>query len=345
MLGSFRGIRLRYFALALALIVLTISVISMVRTWSFVKTEGTIVSIEESESSTQEDTDYDVTVRYTAGGKEYTGLLDSYSPSYEVGKTVTVRYDPKDPTRISGSQSFFFYFIGVSLAVLVGVLISILRDRKAQKQLEASRDQTNGVSYAPSAPGPERELYFLTDLGTPKYGHRIEDRDRRVLYEAKMTKFTLTTPFGFDFIDHVLGRTTPHLVGHEESSEWDSILLDNHHTFTFDGEFIWKHLKRNGITVDSSLDPRNPLKVKYRIFRDNVRIAEVESSSKYVHEEDAEAHGSVVNAIPAPGFYRIFTTETNLDLLFVTLLAFARTEATDDQGGNIKTILGSVRGK
>ena len=33
---------------------------------------------------------------------------------------------------------------------------------------------------APSVQGEERELYFLSDTGTAKVGHRVEDRQRRV---------------------------------------------------------------------------------------------------------------------------------------------------------------------
>lgn len=67
-------------------------------------------------------------------------------------------------------------------------------------------------------------------------GHRIEDRQRRVLYEAKMTKFTLTSPYGFDFIDHEHGRTMPHLVGHEEVSEYNSFLLDSNYSVCWNKE-------------------------------------------------------------------------------------------------------------
>lgn len=46
--------------------------------------------------------------------------------------------------------------------------------------------------------------------------------------------------------------------------------------------------------------------------------------------------------IPIPGFYRIWTTEVYLDLLFVTLMAFARSGAGDDKGGTYGAILGTL---
>ncbi len=47
--------------------------------------------------------------------------------------------------------------------------------------------------------------------------------------------------------------------------------------------------------------------------------------------------------IPAQGFYRVWTREENLDLLFVTLLAFARSGASDDRGGSRGALLGTLR--
>ena len=93
--------------------------------------------------------------------------------------------------------------------------------------------------YMPSVQGEERELYFITDRGTAKIGHRIEDKDRNVLYEAKVTHFTLMAPTGFDFIDHVNGTTIPHVVGHEEETDYNTILIDNRSTFTLDGDMLY----------------------------------------------------------------------------------------------------------
>ncbi len=344
---SVRGVKLRYLALVLGLIALAAGVyLSFFAYQGYVKGTGEIVSVDKQAGVDSDSEDYEVTVRFQADGKEYTGKLNNYSPSYKVGKQIGIRYDPQDPSRVTGDSALSFYLIGVGILILLVVIVSWVRTNKSNKAAKAQQELSNSVAYAPSQPGPERQLYFLTDLGTPKYGHRIEDRNRRVLYEAKMTKFTLTAPFGFDFIDHEHNKTVPHAVGHEEATEWDnSLLFDNHYTFTFDGEYIWKHLKRNGITVESTLRKgATLLGTVYKIFRDGNLIATAEATSQYVHEEDAEAH-KIAGAIPVKGFYRIRTTETNLDLLFVTMLAFARTEASDSKGGNFQTLKNTLQGK
>lgn len=309
----------------------------------FETVNATIVSIENDpdyipDPNTEGDVRRIVTVTYMVEGKEYTRVLDSDSPSYHVGGTVEVRYDPKNPENISSGFGFGIYVLIIGGVILAIVIIGTVIQKVNLKKIKETQGE---FTYAPSEKGEERELYFLTDLGTPKYGHRIEDKNRKVLYEAKMTKYAVTHPFHFDFIDHVNHQTTAHLVGHQEETDWNSLIFDNHYTFTFDGKDIWKHLKQNGITVDSKFAEGKILTPSYRILRDGEELAFVEQTSQYVHEDDAEEH-KVANKIPIQGFYRIHTSEKNLDLLFVTLLAFARSGATDAKGGSRKIIFNSL---
>lgn len=339
---SVRGPKLKIFAAVLALICLAAGIyLSFFRSRGFVKTTGTIVSLREDTSD--DSSVYFPTVEYSVDGKTYTGELDTGSGSYKVGKTITVLYDPDDPSVVHDGGGVGVYLMAVSLAILAVVSWSAVQKKRGLKQLEEQRALHGGGSLAPSVRGEERELYFLSDTGTAKVGHRIEDSQRRVLYEAKMTKFTLTSPYGFDFIDHEHGRTTPHLVGHEEESEYNSFLPDSNFTFELDGEDIWKVLKKNGIDVrtermDGAVWPR------YRISRDGEEIAVLESSSQYVHEEDAQRH-SVASKLAVPGFYRIRTREENLDAVFLTAMAFARSRALNDEGGVFGKQLRSAFGK
>ena len=198
----------------------------------------------------------------------------------------------------------------------------------------------SAASYAPSVKGEPRQLYFLTDTGTAKVGHRIEDAERNVLYEAKVTKFSLVGATGMDFIDHEKGTTTPHQVGHEINTDYQSILIDNHSGFKFDGEDIWKHLKRNGVVIESGFMSGKPLWPQYRVMRDGEEIALLQSSGVHVHEEDAARDGKLAQMIPARGYFRIQTREKNLDLLFVVAMAFARTSALDGEGGSFGLLFG-----
>ena len=56
------------------------------------------------------------------------------------------------------------------------MVVSAVRERKAQTQAKEQREASGRTGCAPSAQDEERELCFLTDLGTAKDGHRMEDR-------------------------------------------------------------------------------------------------------------------------------------------------------------------------
>lgn len=345
---SLRGIRLRYIALVIALIAIAAGVyLTFFHSKGFEKTTAEIVSIEEQEKLFEDDdTQYTVKVKYTVNGTEYVEELGSYSPSYKVGKTINVLYDPNNPSEVHSGNGFGIYVLIAGVVILAVAVASIVIGRIKLKKLEETENVGKEAVYAPSVSGEERELYFLTDLGTLKAGHRIEDANRSVLFEAVMTKHSLTSPYEFDFIDHVNNVTKAHLVGHEESTEWNSLLIDNNHTFKFDGEDVWKHLKRNGIDVKSKIGGGSGklIGVNFTVCRDDAELARVESTSQYVHEEDAEAH-KIASAIPAKGFYRVWTKEQNLELLFLTILAFARTEASDASGGTRKALFNTLKGE
>ena len=338
---SLKGIPVKIIAAVLAVIALAAGVyLTFFHSAGFVKTQATIVDLRDS--TTDGSTTYYPTVEYSVDGATYTTELDVGSGSYKMGQVISVLYDPSAPA-VAHSDSFLgVYFMVAGVAILAVIIVTEVKKKKTLGKVRAVQAENGGNTYSESAPGPESWLYFLTDLGTAKAGHRIEDANRNVLYEAKMTQFSLTAPFGFDFIDHEHGKTTPHLIGHEEASDWgNSLLFDNHYTFTFDGEDIWKHLKRNGITVESSLT--GAARTEYIIKRNGQEIATAVSSSQNVHEEDEEAKSKLSSLIPVQGFYRIRTTETDLSLLFVTLLAFARSGASDDRGGNRKTLLNTIK--
>lgn len=343
---SFKGIGIKYFALAIAVIAIVAGVyLTFFHSSGFEKTTATIVSVTELPKDFEdEEAKYEVVVEYTVNGQKYAEKLDYYSPSFEAGKMIDVRYNPENPAEVHGGSGFGIYILIAGVVIAAIVIFSIVRGKVSLKKIKETNNVGKDAFYAPTELGEERKLYFLTDLGTPKYGHRIEDASHNVLYEAKMTKFTMTSPFGFDFIDHEHNKTTAHLVGHEEETDWNSLILDNHYTLTFDGEDIWKHLKRNSIRVDSTLGGGSDklIGTNYVIYHNDVEIARVETTSQYVHEEDAEEH-KIAKAVPVKGFFRIWTRAKDLEVLFVTLVAFARTGATADNGGNRKTLFNTLK--
>lgn len=334
---SLKGPGLKIFAAIIAVIALAFGIYStFFQSAGYEKAMATIISIENNH-----DDSYTVIAKYTVNNKEYTNTLDSYSPSYKEGSTVEIRYNPDDPNKITSGFGIGIYAMAVGALILMMIVYLTVKQKKAVNKL---RESQGAIHYLPSEKGEKRELYFITDLGTPKFGHRIEDKNRSILYEAKMTKFTLLSAYEFDFVDHENAQTTHHLIGHTEETDWNSILIDNHNTFTLDGMDVWKHLKSEGITINSRFGKAEGIMPSYDIMKDGELLAYAENTSHYVHEEDAEQH-KVASKIPNPMFFRVFTNEKNLDLLFMILVAIARSGATDEHGGSRRMLLNTIKDK
>ena len=344
---SIKGPGLKIFTAILAVIALGFGIYStFFRSAGFVDSTATIISIEEDpdyipDADKPNDVQYIVKAKYTVDGKKYTTTLNSYDPAYKVGGEVAIKYDPNDPSKTTSG-----FGIGIVIMIIGAVLLAVVIFLTVKKKVSVKNlKETNGeLTYAPSVKGEERELYFLTDIGTIKGGHHLEDKNRRVLYEAKMTKFSPLSAFEFDFIDHENNKTIKHLVGHAEEMDWNSILVDNNYTFTIDGQDVWKHLRKIGVTIDSRFGQAQGVMPSYTIRKDGEELAYAENTSQYAHEEDAEEH-KVTSKVPVQGFYRVHTREKNLDLLFMILVAMARSGATDERGGSRRMIFNTITDK
>ena len=283
----------------------------------FEKTTAVITRVEKVDEETSR-----ATATYTVNGRTYTEVLDSFSPSWKEGKEITVKYDPADPSVVHAyTPGLTVYLIAIGALLVILELLGFLKNRRQKEELAA--EETGPLFRAPRRGEEERKLYFLTDLGTAKGTCHIEDAQRKVLYEAVCTKFNLVGDSRYEFVDHVLNRRTPHLIGKTADSESNAIwVLDKHSTFDLDGKDIWKLLHDNGVTIRTGLDG---LKWAYTILRNGEEIATAVNTNKLVHEEDAEAKGALAK-VPFPGFFRIVTREENLDVIFLTLMAIGRTD-------------------
>lgn len=86
------------------------------------ETTGTIKSIElVQEAVDAEDTDvYEVMVEYKVDGKTYLSDLGTYQDDFEVGKEISIRYNPENPEGIvlpGKGVSIIFIIAGVIAAI------------------------------------------------------------------------------------------------------------------------------------------------------------------------------------------------------------------------------------
>ncbi len=294
----------------------------------FESTTAVIERIEEDETFVGEDPSdkqYIAYVTYTVSGKEYTEALDSYAPSYEVGKEIKVKYDPADPATVrDASLGFSLYLILIGAALIAVSVFTMVKNRQQRSEVKADKavDGAPQPLFRPSHTlSEEREVYFLTDQGTAKGTCHIEDAGRNLLYEAVCDRFSLVGDSLYTFKDREHGTEKQYSVGKTLTQSSDGLFaLDNHSSFQLDGRDVWKQLHTNGIRIETGLDG---LKWAYTLYPDEEEIARIVSTGRKVHEEDA---GGVLSKMPAPGFFRIWTREKYLDVIFLTAFAIGRTD-------------------
>ena len=110
-------------------IVIGIKGIKQDNTWP--DTQGTIQSIELiHEAVDSEDTDeYEVMVKYTVDGKTYVSDLHEYQDDFEVGKEITIRYNPEAPDAIVlPGKTVWIIAVIAGVVVAIGGILTFLRN-------------------------------------------------------------------------------------------------------------------------------------------------------------------------------------------------------------------------
>lgn len=290
------------------------------RNGDFVETQAVITEIR----STGEDSG-EVYVSYTADGKEYNSLLDSYSTSYKVGDSLTVRYDPADPTVIqtpAGIISFILFGAG-AVMLLLAVRCVLVRRREKAEDVRQEQSYERLAEEKPIELDPEQETHYFYQpvFKSGAQSGFMDDEQRRVICEAQVQTASLLKAQDIVFINHVTCSSRVHKVGHTVNKENDNVVVES--TFTFDGEDIWSYLHRSGIRISTEITPKN-LSATYTVTYCGRLYATVTTSGTDVHGTPT----GFLQKLGAKGYYKVTAYSTELDLLFLTVFALARTEKT-----------------
>ncbi len=295
-----------------------------------IETTGKITGVIEDYNAEDKEMEYDVSVSYTADGKEYENTFYGLRGDYSVGEDIKVFYDSKDPNRISNSGNNAIFGLGMIAAGLVALIVGILRTARAFK-LEKQFDQQAGKALPPVDFGDYkekagvRELYCRFDGNTFKPGYILEDADRNVLFECAMTKQALVGARVFQFTDHTTGAVSDHEVGHTTTETFNNEFFSVSSWFKFDGKNIWEMLHERGLRMITNLFSKFPNLI-YEVSKNGQPFARIETSGQYVHEDDAEQHA--LNIPVGRYYYRIWTDTDDLETLFLTVFAISETEQT-----------------
>ncbi|MBR5341748.1 MAG: hypothetical protein IK151_07470 [Erysipelotrichaceae bacterium] len=83
---------------------LTFGVIRSVNLITYKPTEAVVIQFVEEYDTIDDTYKQTATVEYEVDNMKYEAVLDDYTENYYVGKTVKIKYNPKDPNKIITSS-------------------------------------------------------------------------------------------------------------------------------------------------------------------------------------------------------------------------------------------------
>ena len=157
-------------------------------------------------------------------------------------------------------------------------------------------------------------------LNTIKQTFFLEDENGNIIYEGKMTKFSLFGASPFEFINHITNKTEEHKVGKTITIEQggnDLIsFMSKRSYFKYDDKKIWDYLHEMGIRIDSQLSG-NKIGMTYEVSFEGNHLATIASSSP-----------KGKSFITTDMYYDVICEEKDLDLVFLVAFSIAKTEQT-----------------
>ena len=315
------------FFLPIGIILIVVGVIMLgFNTDNYVETTGTVKEVVRDQSvGDDEAAQYNVKVEYIVDGVKHETVFGGMSDKYKAGDDIKVFYDPANPEKTTNSKTGIIPIILIAVgavALIFGIYKTVKAFRKS-KEL----DQTAGGQF-PSFEGFKTmagvtEYYCRFDGNALKPGYIIEDAERKVLFEGKMTKQAMIGARTFEFDNHVSGTVEEHEVGHTTSQAYNDEFFSAKSWFKFDGKNVWDVLHEKGIRLATDIRSKFP-RLTYNVALNGATFALIETTGVNVHEEDEAQHG--INVPAGSMYYRFWTASNDFDTLFLTIFAISETE-------------------
>lgn len=157
-------------------------------------------------------------------------------------------------------------------------------------------------------------------LKTIKQSFNLEDETGNIVYEGKMTKFSLFGAAPHEFINHITNKKEEHKVGKtitiEQGGNDFISFMSKRSYFKYDGVKIWNYLHDLGIRIDTK-PSNNKIGMTYEISFEGNKIANISTSSP-----------KGKSFITTDMYYDVECEEKDLDLVFLVAFSIAKTEQT-----------------
>ena len=163
--------------------------------------------------------------------------------------------------------------------------------------------------------------YFLKPkLGTIKQAFFLEDETGKMVYEGKMTKFSLFGASPYEMINYITNKTEEHKVGKTITIEQggnDLIsFMSKRSYFKYDDKKIWDYLHELGIRIESK-PSTGKIGMTYEVSFEGKPLATIATSTP-----------KGKSFITTDMYYDVICEEKDLDLVFLVAFSIAKTEQT-----------------
>lgn len=300
------------------------------RSGNYEETVGKVTEVSEHlDTAEEQKTVYDVRFTYKVDGKDYEGSFSDLPEKHKAGDEIKVFYDPEDPSKVTNAKVPDFVWpllIGVGVLAIAFGIFKTVQAFKKSKELDKLRpgEGLPPVDFkAYKEQEGVREYYCSFDGNSLKPGYVIEDADRNVLFEGKMTKQNLVGPRTYTFVDHVRNVSKEHEVGHVITQTVNDSSFSARSSFKFDGKNVWDEIHDRGIRLETDMLSKFPHFI-YNAAWDGKAFARIETSGRYVHEEDAAEHS--IDLPIGRYYYRFWTDSEDLESLFLVIFSISETE-------------------
>lgn len=298
---------------------------------NFVQTTAKVTAVTEVvRIDTEDQQEYKIEFQYDVDGKTYDGSFQ-LGKKYQVGDEMTIYYDSANPEKVTNTKNgnlIGIIMIAVGALALAGGTVATVKAFQKSRALDAAVPAAENADERfenfKTAEGVT-EYYFRFDGHSLKPGYIIEDANRNVLFEGKMTKQALVGARTYEFHNHVTGSVAEHQVGHTVTQSYNDEMFSRKSWFKVDGKNVWDLLHEKGIRLTTDLFGKFPYLV-YNAAKNGNALARIETSSMYVHEDEEAQHKLV---IPTGNmFYRFWTNSNDFETLFLIIFAISETEQT-----------------
>ena len=155
-------------------------------------------------------------------------------------------------------------------------------------------------------------------LKTIKEGFTLVDENDTLIYEGKMTKFSLLGASFYTFKNHLTNNVEEHKIGKTITMEESGMagMFSTSSYFKYDGEKIWNYLHDKGIRIESSFSNQK-IGMSYVVSLEGREIATISTSTP---------KGKSI--ITTSMYYDVTCEEKDLDLVFLVVFSIAKTNQT-----------------